>query len=46
MCREDRDERWKEYRYEGGSLSREDFEYQCDVEDYGSDESDNDPWDE
>ena len=46
MCRDDRDERWREHRNEGGSLSREEFEYQCDVEDYSMDESDNDPWDE
>jgi len=46
MCREDRDDQWDEYKYEGGSMSREEFEYQCDVDDYGADESDNDPWDE
>lgn len=46
MCREDRDEKWREYQYDGGRLSREEFEYQCDVDDYGMDESDNDPYDE
>lgn len=46
MCREDRDDLWLQYQSEGGGMSREEFEYQCDVDDYGMDESDNDPWDE
>lgn len=46
MCREDRDDLWLRYRGEGGRMSREEFEYQADVNDYGMDESDDDPWDE
>ena len=42
----DRDEEYEDYKYEGGSMSREEFDYECDVRDCGADESDNDPWDE
>ena len=45
MCK-DRDEKYEDYRNEGGRKSREEYDYQCDINDYGADESDNDPWDE
>ena len=45
MCK-DRDEKYEDYRNEGGRMSREEYDYQCDINDYGADESDNDPWDE
>ena len=45
MCK-DRDEKYEDYRNEVGRMSREEYDYQCDINDYGADESDNNPWDE